>query len=186
MEEHVIKYDGKEYKVSEPTIDIWQEMMLKQEYASDYELALTVLSWVTGLTNDEIRQADSRSIINACDGVIDYFTNQSDRFHDKFKFLDREYKFIDLTNLSFGEFIDIDDLLGKPQSELNKNLNLLMAMLYRQLDDKGEPIPYDTSNIKENADRFRKLPMKYLKGSSVFFYNIENKNRAHNHNSNHN
>ena len=169
-----IKYDGKTFNVYEPTIDIWQELMLKKEYANDYDLALTVLSWVTGLSLDEIREASPRSIINAADGIINYFTNQSDKFEETFTFADRNYRFIDLPNITFGEYIDIEDVLNKPIAERHKNLNLLMAMLYRELDDKGNYLPYDIANVKENAERFKKLPIKYVKGSTVFFYLMVN------------
>ena len=175
MEEiHEIKYGGKTYKVYEPTLDIWSALMTEVSWSNDFDLAITLLSWVTGLEPNEIRQADAMSIINVADGLVDYYTNQSSTFHETFTFAERTYKFIDLPSLSFGEYIDIDDLLRKPLAERNKNLNLLMAMLYREVDEKGNYLPYDIQRIKENADRFRKLPIKYLNGSLVFFYSISN------------
>ena len=170
---HEIKYDGKTYKVHEPTIDIWQELMVKQEWSTDFELAISILSWVTGLSKEEIRQADTRSIINACDGIIEYFTSQGDDFYESFTLGDRKYKFIDLPNMTFGEYVDIDDILQKPISERYKLLSTLMALLYRELDEDGNYVEYNIENIKENALRFRKLPMKYVKGSTVFFYHME-------------
>jgi len=171
---HEIKYDGKTYTVNEPTIDIWQELMLKQEFATDIELSLSILSWVTGLTQDEIRQADTRSIINAVDGIVEYFTSQGEKFYETFTLGDRSYKFIDLPKMSFGEFVDIDDILSKPESERLKSLSTLMALLYRELDDKGNFIEYNIDNIKENSLRFRKLPIKYGKGATSFFFLLEN------------
>lgn len=171
---HEIKYDGKTYKVNEPTIDIWQELMAKQEWVSNFELALTILSWVTGLTIQQIREADTRSIINAADGIVEYFTTQSEQFFNEFTLGDKSYKFIDLPNLTFGEYIDIDDVLNKPTVERHKSLALLMALLYREVDEKGNYLPYDIKNVKENAERFRKLPIKYVKGATVFFYLMEN------------
>ncbi len=170
---HEIKYDGKTFTVHEPTIDIWQELMVKQEFTDDFQLAITILSWVTGLSIEEMRQADTRSIINAADGIVEYFTTQSEQFVESFTFIDKTYKFIDLPNMTFGEYIDIDDVLRKPTVERHRSLALLMALLYREVDDKGNYLPYDLDRIKKTAELFRKLPIKYVKGSTVFFYLME-------------
>ena len=175
MEElHQITYEGKTYKVYEPTLDLWSALITEQSWSSDFELAITLISWVTGLSEEDIKKADAKSIIDVADGLVDYYTNQSAKFHDKIEFGGKTFKFIDLPSLSFGEYIDIDDLLRKPLAERNKNLLLLMALLYREVDEKGKYLPYDLQQIKENAELFRKLPIKYLNGSLVFFYNISN------------
>jgi hypothetical protein len=170
---HEIKYDGKTYNVYEPTLDVWQQLILHQQFDDDFELAVHLLSWVTGLTTEDIAEADARSIINAADGLVEYYVNQSEKFHETFNFAGKNYKFIDLPNLTFGEYVDIDDILQKGDSERTKNLNLLMALLYREIDEKGNYLPYDINRIKKTAEDFKQLPIKYLKGASVFFYLIE-------------
>ncbi len=170
---HEINYNGVKYPVKEPTLDIWTELMGKKDWINDFDLAITILSWVTGLSYEEVRDADSRSIINAADGIVEYFTTQSEEFFETFTLGETSYKFIDLPNLSFGEYIDIDDVLNKPVTERHKNLSLLMALLYREVDEQGNYLPYDLDNVKLNAERFRKLPIKYIKGSTVFFYLME-------------
>jgi len=171
---HEITYNGKTYKVYEPTLDLWSALMTEQTWNNDFELAVTLISWITGLTPEEIQKASASSIINAADGIVEYYKNQSSSFYETFTFNDKTYKFIDLPNLSFGEFIDIDELLQKPQAEKNKRLNELMALLYREIDEKGNYLDYDINRIKKTAMDFRKLPIKYLNGSLVFFYNIKN------------
>lgn len=170
---HEIKYDGKKYTVYEPTIDIWQEMMVAKEFKTDFELAITILTWVTGLSLEEIREAETYSIINAADGIVDYFTNQSKEFFDTFTFADKTYKFIDLPTMTFGEYVDIDDVLNKPTSERHRSLSLLMALLYKEVDENGEYLPYDIERVKKNAELFKKLPIKYVNGATVFFYLME-------------
>ena len=175
MEEiHEITYNGKTYVVTEPTIDIWSALMTQQTWKDDFELAVTLLSWVTGLLPEEINQASASSIINAADGLVEYYLSQSKIFYETFEFNGKNYKFIDLPNLSFGEFIDIDELLQKPLSEKNAKLHELMALLYREVDDKGEYLEYDIRRIKDTSIEFKKLPIKYMNGSLVFFYNIKN------------
>jgi len=173
-EKHRIKYDGKTYEIHEPTLDVWQMLLLQKAWSDDFELALELLSWTTGIPLDDIKTADASSIINAADGIVEYYTTQSEKFHETFEFNGKTYKFIDLPNISFGEYIDIDDILQKADSERTKNLNLLMALLYREVDEKGDYMKYDIESIKKTAETFKKLPIKYLKGASVFFYHIEN------------
>ena len=174
MEIHQITYDGKKYTVYEPTLDIWQELTLKQTWSSDFELAVTLISWITGLTEEEVNSASARSIINAADGIVEYYTNQSHEFYETFTFNEKKYKFIDIPNISFAEYIDIDDILNKQTSDRIKNLNVLMALFYRELDEDGNYLPYDIERVKKTALTFKKLPIKYLQGSSVFFYHIDN------------
>ena len=175
MEElHEIQYDGKTYKVYEPTIDIWSQLMVEKMFSTDFELALTLLSYVTGLSLDEIKQADAKSIINAADGLIEYYTGQGERFYETFEFNGKKFRFIDIPSLSFGEYIDIDDLLKLPETERHRRLNELLALLYREVDENGDYLPYDIKRIKDTALTFKKLPIKYLNSSLVFFYSINN------------
>jgi len=174
MEElHQIIYDGKVYKVYEPTIDVWSALMTEQSWSSDFDLGITLISWITGLTEEEVREASASSIINAAEGIIEYYTNQTKNFYENFEFNNKTYKFIDIPNLTFGEFVDIDEFLQKTESEKNKRLHELMSLLYREIDDKGNYLPYDIQRIKETAEEFRKLPIKYLNGALVFFSIIE-------------
>ena len=174
MEEiHQIEYNGKTYKVYEPTLDVWSALMTEQSWSNDFELAVTLIAWITGLTEDEVKQASATSIINAADGIIDYYTNQSAKFYETFTFNQKNYKFIDIPNLTFGEFIDIDEFLIKEESQKNARLNELLALLYREVDEKGNYLPYDVNRIKQVSEDFRKLPIKYLNGALVFFSTIE-------------
>ena len=175
MEEiHRIKYDGKTYIVNEPTLDVWMRLNTEIEFSTDSQLAVTLISWITGLTDEEIRDADSQTIIDASTNVLEYYTNQSKKFYETFEFNGKTFKFIDLKNLTFGEYIDIDTFLQKNESYRAGKLNELMSMLYRETDDKGKYLPYDVQRIKEVSVEFNKLPLKYLNGALVFFWVINN------------
>lgn len=169
-----IKYDGKTYPVTEPTIEVWTNIMASAELDTDIDLAVRVISWITGLEEEEIEKADARSVLSTSEGIINYYLTQSKEFYKEFEFNGKNYKFIDLKAMTFGEFIDIDDILGKPDSVRRGKLHELLALLYREVDDKGKYLDYDIERISNTAEEFKKLPIKYLNGVLVFFYTIRN------------
>lgn len=175
MEEiiHEIEYDGKSYTVQEPTLEMWANLMTQKDFDTDFELALRLLEMATGLDQDKLREASAGSIYGAADGLIDYYSTQDNKYHEFIDFNGKKYRFVSLGELTFGEFIDIDDLISKPEVEKMKNLHMLMALLYREVDAKGDYLNYDLSRIKQTAEEFKKLPVKYLNGALFFFYVIE-------------
>ena len=175
---HEIEYDGKVYTVHEPTLDVWSQLTRLKGLESDMETAITIIGWVTGLTDEQIAKANAASILTAAEGIIDYYVTQSSKFYESFEFNGKTYKFIDLANMTFGEFIDIDDFLNKPDTERKMKLNELMALLYREVNEKGKYLPYDIDRIKDTAQEFKKLPLKYFNGSMAFFFAIETILRA--------
>ena len=81
----------------------------------------------------------------------------------------------DLNNISTGEFMDIDTLC----KDLDKNLHLIMAILYREVSTEGEGKyiiePYD-ANIEVRARVFKeKMPASVAQSCLVFFYNLGSK-----------
>ena len=80
---------------------------------------------------------------------------------------------MDLDNMTFGEFIDLDTFLNKSDVDKKKELNLFMAMLYREIDDNGNYKPYDSNEMMKRAELFKKLPVKYVNGASTFFLRTE-------------
>ena len=78
----------------------------------------------------------------------------------------------DLNNISTGEFMDIDTLC----KDLDKNLHLIMAILYREVSTEGEGKylikPYG-ANIEARARMFKeKMPASVAQSCLVFFYNL--------------
>lgn len=173
MEKHYIEYEGREYKVAEPTIELWTRLNLLKDLYDDNEFSLILISLSTGLSTDQLRDAEWEGVHNTANYLSDYLLRDGDRFHNEFEFKNQKYRFIDLENLTFGEFIDIDQYLSQDPSKKTSELNLLMALLYRELDEHGKLTPYDASTLKQRAELFRQLPVKYLNGAMVFFYNLE-------------
>ena len=173
MEQHYITYEGKEYKVTEPTIEVWNQINNAKEFIEEEEFLLFLISIATGLDIRDIKDADWLSVKNVADALADYFLTQSDKFYNEFIFEDVTYRFIDLENLTFGEFIDIDEFLRKPEIKRQTELNTLMALFYREVDNDGTVSKYDASLVAERARKFKRLPVKYLKGALRFFFHLE-------------
>jgi hypothetical protein len=131
-----------------------------------------LLSQITGLSQEEIENADYQEILDAAQTISEYFLVESSEFKNEFDFNGKKYRFLDLPNLKFGEFIDIDGFLTKPVIEKKKEMNLLMAMLYREVGEDGNYLPYDSSKVQLRAEEFKKLPVKYVNGASSFFLRL--------------
>ncbi len=168
-----IKYKGKIYKVDEPTIEIWGKLILLQEWTDEREFSIRLLSFITGLTEQEIEQSDAIEVLEVAAELSKYLMLESKAFHSEFEFNGIKYKFLDLTNMTFGEFIDLDTFLNKSDIDKKKELNLFMAMLYREVDDNGNLKPYDSNEMMKRAESFKRLPVKYVNGASTFFLRSE-------------
>jgi hypothetical protein len=174
MEQHFIKYDGKEYLVAEPTIMVWNKLSGAQTLQDEEAFRYTLISTATGLDEEQIKQADWLDVFKVSEYLTDYYMVQSPRFYNHFIFNETLYKFIDLENLTFGEFIDIDSFLSQPTSYRIGNMNMLMALLYRETDEDGKLVKYDASKVADRAQAFKLLPSKYLQGAIFFFGTLEN------------
>jgi hypothetical protein len=172
MEKQYVKYKGKNYLINEPTIEDWARIMVLQEWSDERQFSTILLSQITGLSQEEIENADYQEILDAAQTISEYFLTESSEFKNEFKFNNKTYRFLDLPNLKFGEFVDIDGFLTKPVVEKKKEMNLLMAMLYREVDEDGKYLPYDSSKVQLRAEEFKKLPVKYVNGASSFFLRL--------------
>lgn len=174
MEKTIIEYDGKEYEVKEPTILLWNKLSMLKDLQNDEDFAITLISLSTGLSHEEIRDADWYSIIETSEALSEFLLNQSHDFHNEFEFEGEKYRFIDLQNMTFGEFIDIDEYLRQPAAKKQSELHYFMALLYREVDENGKLTPYDIGKVKERSEKFKYLSIKYLNGAMRFFLTLRN------------
>ena len=173
MKQISITYNDKEYKVEEPSLEMWIRLSAWKDILEEQDFVLRLISEATGLNEDEIKKADWYDIMMVGSILTEYLTQQSEDFHNEFEFAGNKYRFIDLPNLTFGEFIDIDTVLSREEHERKMSLNVLMAMLYREVGKDGKLIEYDSAKVQERAELFKKLPVKYLHGAMSFFLRLE-------------
>lgn len=166
------KYKGKEYEVEEPNVEMWSKLVLLQEWTDEREFCVKLLSFTTGLTEEEIENSDYLEVVKLSNEISAFLNQDGDKFYNEFSFNNKNYRFLDLPNLTFGEFIDIDTYLTKEPHERKKDMPLLMAMLYRELDENGNYKPYNSKELQVKAEEFKKLPVKYVRGSTNFFFHL--------------
>ena len=173
MEKHYIVFDGKEYEVREPTIELWNQLNNLKGLGDEKDFILTLISLATGLSAEDIAEADWEGVYETSQYLSNYFLEQGDKFFNEFEFDGKKYRFMDLENMSFGEFIDIDSFLQQDPSKKQVNMNHLMALLYREVGEDGKILPYNGVDVKDRAQIFRRLPIKYLRGAMGFFLRLE-------------
>lgn len=167
--EHIIEFNGTDYKVNEPTLQGWAELNLLKDIEQDEDFYLSLVSISTGIDEHDLRKANFKQVKDAADYLADYFIKIGERFYPDFEFKGTKYKFMDLSNMSFGEYVDIDNYLQKDPSYTKTNMHELMAIFYRPVDSDGKLEPYDINKTKKRAEHFRDLPVKYLQGCMRFF-----------------
>lgn len=173
MVEHKITYNEKEYVIPEPSIALWVKLDLYKDILSEEKFILKIIEESTGLKEEEIRKADWFDIVQVANGLTEMLLEIKDKFHPEFEFKGQKYRFIDLPNLTFGEFIDIDSFLQKNEAERKSQLNFLMALFYRDVDENGKISVYDGKKTQERAELFKELPVKYVNGAMSFFLRLE-------------
>lgn len=173
MNKNTITYNGKDYEIKEPTIETWQKLMAIKDWTDENEFNISLIAALSDLTEEQIKKASWDDIVEASQILSDYVIQDSKRFYKQFVHDEVVYQFIDLPNLTFGEFVDIDTFLQKPENEKKKEINLLIAMFYREVDKDGKLSEYDASKLEARANSFKRLPVKYVNGASNFFLRLE-------------
>ncbi len=167
------KFNKKDYEVKELTIEQWSKLVLLQEWTDEREFSIKLISFATGLTEEEIENMDFTEVNKISEEISRFFIQNNSDFTREFNFNEKKYRFLDLSNLTFGEFIDLDSYLSKEPHEKKKDMALFLAMLYREIDESGNYKPYNSKDLQIKAEEFKKLPAKYINGASTFFLRIE-------------
>lgn len=169
MKDVVIEYNNKEYPLRPLTIENWIQMNSIMSFADGYDDYIILIEYMTGISKDDILKASKWEIDKALGFIKEYIDASEHKFKNQFEFEGQQYRFIDLENLTFGEFIDIDSFLMKSEIERKQNLHMLMALLYREVNRDNMVVEYDASKLEERANKFKKLDIKYVNGALVFF-----------------
>ncbi len=169
MRDVVIEYNNNEYPLKPLTIDTWVQLNSLLSFAEGYEDYIKLITFMSGIPEEDILKASKWEIDKAIGFINEYMKSTEHKFQNTFEFEGQKYRFIDLENLSFGEFIDIDTFLQKSEIERKQNLNMLMALLYREVDNNNMLAEYDATKLEARAKLFKSLDIKYVNGALVFF-----------------
>ena len=180
----------KEVKLLIPTswedIDIitYQKYVKIQESKTgDKTKAVKILSLMCNVKASIIRNMDYSDMIKILGVLKKLVDTEPDKtnFRKRFKFKDDEYGFIpNLSNLTTGEYIDLEEYCKKPI----KNLHIIMSILYRKIISKsGNKYAienYDPDEFKE--DLFKGCPMDIALCCLGFFLTLGERLQTASHN----
>lgn len=162
-----ITYQGKKYDVKEVTIEMWSRIMKFKDILSEEELYYKMISEMIGLTEDQIKEASASEILRVGEILHNILNVDSHKLHPIIEHKGKNYKLVDMTNISFGQFVDIDSFLTKDENYRIANLNELASYLYTE-DGKT----YGDTNFKKQTEEFKSLPIKYVEGAVFFLLNF--------------
>lgn len=167
MEITYIEHEGKKYKVTEPTIEVWKNVMIYKDLLDEEDMYVRMIAEVTGLSIPEVKKANALEIRTAGDKLWRYLNQESNKLFHKIEFNNKKYDLVDLNRISFGQFVDIDTFLKKPESYKVANLNELAAYLFCE-----EGVLYGDSDIRQRIEDFKFLPVKYVESAIFFLLNL--------------
>lgn len=120
----------KNYQITIPefiSIEKYQELT-NLEHLSDIGKMVKTINVFTGIPEDEIKTwaiADMGKVAGDFSNKLDI----KSQFYPIIKLNDVDYGYTDISTMSLGEFIDLEQLCKKPQA----NLHEIMAVLYRPI-----------------------------------------------------
>lgn len=142
---------------------------LKLEPIELIKRSIEILTKVDRGTLDRFRLSDLQMVYDKLLSL----TKQEEKLVKFVNIEDEKYGFHpNLSNISTGEFVDIDTLC----QDLNKNLDMIMAILYRKVtvEKSGKyQIEAYGGDIESRANLFKeKMPANVVNGAILFFWTL--------------
>ena len=162
-----IEVNGKTIEIKDPTVTDWANVMKYKTILDEEELYYKMLQEFTGMDRDELLSQDATFVIRIGDIVQNILLNENQKLYPEFEHDGIKYKLVDVNNISFGLYVDIDTYLRKDDNYRMSNMNELAAYLYCE-----EGLKYSDSNFKKRIDAFKTLPVKFVNGALFFLVNL--------------
>lgn len=162
-----IEHKGKKYPIKTITIEMWSEIMKYKDLMEEEDLFYKMMSVMTGIPKEEMLTVDASEMIKAGDKLKSILYTESKQLHPTIEFEGKTFKLVDVHNMSFGQFVDIDSFLTKDEMYRISNLNELAAYLYTE-----EGSNYGTTDFKAQIEAFKRLEIKYIEGAVFFLLNF--------------
>lgn len=169
------KIKGKEFTVKEPTIRDYYTLQ-NELVQSDINAKINIICHLSGCTPQDLKRLDKYQFIELWNIILERHLDISETspYYRSFLFNGKQYGFLDMSNISLGEFADMDVLKADPQSQ--KKLHTMLAILYRpaiQITETWMEVEeYDSDDAAKRAEEFLDLPLKYVYGSLNFFLQV--------------
>jgi len=159
---------SKSYEVKEPTIKEFCDIMKLKDILTEDELHIRLIEKTTGMSHEEVMEMDAYTIQKIGSLLFAHFNKESKKLTQSFILNGVNYKFLDVNNITFGQFVDIDSYLKKDDAYRIANLNELLAYMYCE-----ENVPYTKSNFKQRIEIMNDAPAHIVEGALFFLLNLE-------------
>lgn len=167
MTTQYIEYRRKKYEVKEPTIRDWSEIMRLKDLLDERELHFKLLERITGMPQDVMMSAKATDVKKIGDQLYQYLNLESKQLFQEFEHKGKTFRLVNVSKITFGQFVDVDTFLSKDENYRVANLHELAAYLYNEVVD-GKVIKYGDIDFVKQGEEFKDLPIKYLEGA-IFF-----------------
>jgi hypothetical protein len=159
---------SKNYEVKEPTIKEFCDVMKLKDILTEDELHVRLIEKSIGMSHDEVMELDAFTIQKIGSVLFAHFNKESKKLTPSFELNGVTYKFLDIHNITFGQFVDIDSYLKKDEGYRVANLNELMAYMYCE-----DGMKYSESNFKQRIEIMNQAPAHIVEGSLFFLLSLE-------------
>ena len=152
---------------------------------------IAVISSVTGEHVDDVMTWSVTSIIDVYKRITEVINKNSQTFHPIIEWKGQLYGFRNMSKMTLGEYVDLDNLI----KDVDRNLNDVLALLYRPVTrndintakfiykstikalkydvenvfDYYDVEEYDTDKRKVKAPEFDEFPLDIALGAMAFF-----------------
>ena len=152
---------------------------------------IVVISSVTGEHVDDVMMWSISSIIDVYKRITDIINKNSQTFHPIVEWKGQLYGFRNMSKMTLGEYVDLDNLI----KDVDRNLNDILALLYRPVTrneintakfiykstikalkyevenvfDYYDVEEYNTDKRKIKASEFDEFPLDIALGAMAFF-----------------
>jgi hypothetical protein len=161
--------------LSDITLRLYQSFMLLDKEADNYEEL--IFSLFTGIDIDDVKNVSKKDIDETLKHIYEGLQKEGD-FKTRFTIDGIDFGFIpNFDKITGGEYSDLVSYSSNEVEGYNKDLNRLIAVLYRPITNTDKFKNYQIENYKGTSghiEQINKLPMSIVNGVLGFFLTLSN------------
>lgn len=162
-----ITHKGKKYPIKTVTIEMWSEIMKFKDILDEEQMYMKMISEMVGIPEEELMEGDVSEILKVGDKLRVILEKDSKQLHPTIEHNGKKYKLVDVHNMSFGQFVDIDTFLTKDENYRVANLHELASYLYTE-----EGKTYGQTDFRKQKEEFKTLEIGHIEGAVFFLLNF--------------
>ena len=177
------KIEDKEYTINDfVSIGQYASVYKIKDLFSDDLFAAKLINIFTDAPIEDLLNANYQEVNYLASQIMSMIPTGKPKFVDRFTIDGIDYGFFPKwEKLSFGEWVDMDTIASKSETELLDVLHILAAIMYRPIiSEKSkhdfEIEKYDVKSMEERAEIFKnKLDISVLLAAQFFFIKFASK-----------